>query len=225
MSAWHKDSAQSACKWLWCLQAPKDADFDRIINMVQAAPEGSAFVFNCQMGRGRTTTGMVIASLAILQRAGAVAAALRAPADGTADALPAPKWFAQGIRRARESQSLSSASEAEKVEALRAGHLLVVRSIVRVLPQGLQAKAMLDAVIDACAAMQNIRAVIAQYRGNMLQEPREGKRAKLLSVCTVRKPPRIRTPDYILAARQRQPQKQKQTKLIRNEPRPRAAAC
>jgi hypothetical protein len=176
------------------VQAPKDADFDRIISMVQGAPVDSAFVFNCQMGRGRTTTGMVIASLAILQRAGAVRAALEAPAGGPVPALPsAPPWFAAGISRARASQTLSSASEEERVEALRAGHLLVVRSILRVLPQGLLAKAMLDAVIDACAAMQNIRAVIAQYRGNMLQEPREGKRAKLLSVCTVR-PPATRAP-------------------------------
>ena len=32
-------------------------------------PPGAALVFNCQMGRGRTTTGMVIASLLHLRRA------------------------------------------------------------------------------------------------------------------------------------------------------------
>jgi len=31
-------------------------------------PEGAALVFNCQMGRGRTTTGMVIAALLQLRR-------------------------------------------------------------------------------------------------------------------------------------------------------------
>ena len=31
-------------------------------------PDGAALVFNCQMGRGRTTTGMVIASLLQLRR-------------------------------------------------------------------------------------------------------------------------------------------------------------
>lgn len=47
-------------------------------------PDGAALVFNCQMGRGRTTTGMVIASLLQLRRRMTGAALplqpLRAPA-------------------------------------------------------------------------------------------------------------------------------------------------
>lgn len=74
----------------------------------------------------------------------------------------------------------------DKGQALEAGHFLVVRSIVRVLPKGAQAKAAMDAVIDACAAMQNLRAVVAKMRGDMLREAREEKRAKILAVCTVR---------------------------------------
>lgn len=31
-------------------------------------PEGAALIFNCQMGRGRTSTGMIIASLLHLRR-------------------------------------------------------------------------------------------------------------------------------------------------------------
>lgn len=31
-------------------------------------PPGAALVFNCQMGRGRTTTGMIIASLLYLRK-------------------------------------------------------------------------------------------------------------------------------------------------------------
>jgi hypothetical protein len=81
--------------------------------------------------------------------------------------------------------STHKSSDIDTSEALKAGHFLVVRSILRVLPYGVIAKAMLDSVIDACAAMQNVRTVIAQYRDNMLQEAREDKRAKILSTCTV----------------------------------------
>jgi hypothetical protein len=71
--------------------------------------------------------------------------------------------------------------------ALRDGHLLVVRSLLRVLPRALAAKAAADAAIDACGAMQNLRTAIARYRGTLMGEPREDKRARILSVCTVRR--------------------------------------
>jgi hypothetical protein len=70
--------------------------------------------------------------------------------------------------------------------ALRDGHLLVVRSLLRVLPCARAAKAAADAAVDACGAMQNLRTAIAWYRGTLMGEPREGKRARVLSVCTVR---------------------------------------
>lgn len=80
---------------------------------------------------------------------------------------------------------------ADATAMMRAGHLLVVRSLLRVLPNSTHAKAALDAVVDACAAMQNLRSIIVRYRGNMLKEPREDKRAKILSVVTVRLPPAV----------------------------------
>ena len=76
--------------------------------------------------------------------------------------------------------------EEDKVASLRAGHFLAVRSIVRVLPQGVSAKLVLDAVIDACAAMQNLRRVVADLRNDVLTEAREDKRAKILRLATVR---------------------------------------
>jgi hypothetical protein len=88
--------------YMGALQAPKNSDFDRIVDMVQTAPDSSAFVFNCQMGRGRTTTGMIIASLALLQRAGALGDALTHSL--AADGHVAPMWFASGIQRALDSQ-------------------------------------------------------------------------------------------------------------------------
>lgn len=50
-------------------KAPKEQDFAMLLERLWNAPEGAALVFNCQMGRGRTTTGMIIASLLQLKRA------------------------------------------------------------------------------------------------------------------------------------------------------------
>lgn len=38
-------------------KAPKEKDFDKLIKRCWSMPPGAAVVFNCQMGRGRTTTG------------------------------------------------------------------------------------------------------------------------------------------------------------------------
>lgn len=40
------------------------------VNRISQADIDTEFIFNCQMGRGRTTTGMVIATLVYLNRTG-----------------------------------------------------------------------------------------------------------------------------------------------------------
>lgn len=60
-------------------KAPKDRDFELLVQRLWAVEPGAALVFNCQMGRGRTTTGMIIASLLQLRRINAFPAA--APAS------------------------------------------------------------------------------------------------------------------------------------------------
>lgn len=92
-------------------------------------------------------------------------------------------------------QAAAVSDRADATAMMRAGHLLVVRSLLRVLPHSTHAKAALDAVVDACAAMQNLRSIIVRYRANMLKESREDKRAKILSVVTVRPPPLFAQPD------------------------------
>lgn len=52
-------------------KAPKDSDFELLIQRLWNVPTDAALVFNCQMGRGRTTTGMIIATLLVLRRLGA----------------------------------------------------------------------------------------------------------------------------------------------------------
>lgn len=71
--------------------------------MVQHAPDNSAFIFNCQMGRGRTTTGMVIAACALLHKQGALQAAAAAP-GGKAAPSTAPECFVPGVNSAMSTQ-------------------------------------------------------------------------------------------------------------------------
>ncbi len=51
--------------------------------------------------------------------------------------------------------------------------------------QGVEAKVVLDAVIDACGAMQNLREGIFSYRSRFLKEAREKQRNVLINVCLV----------------------------------------
>ena len=44
-------------------KAPSEQNFDDILGVLRQQGPETACVFNCQMGKGRTTTGMVIACL------------------------------------------------------------------------------------------------------------------------------------------------------------------
>jgi len=52
-------------------KAPKEGDFDNLVRRISQVDMETEIVFNCQMGRGRTTTGMVISTLVYLNRIGA----------------------------------------------------------------------------------------------------------------------------------------------------------
>jgi protein-tyrosine phosphatase len=41
--------------------APDQDDFNQFVELLREGGLGAAYIFNCQMGRGRTTTGMVCA--------------------------------------------------------------------------------------------------------------------------------------------------------------------
>lgn len=47
-----------------------DSDLSVQVQRLSQVEKGTALIFNCQMGRGRTTTGMVIATLIHLRRMG-----------------------------------------------------------------------------------------------------------------------------------------------------------
>lgn len=204
-------------------KAPKDSDFELLIQRLWNVPLDAALVFNCQMGRGRTTTGMVIATLLTLRRLGAFPVAQPPPTvspptaaipsrtqqngsaavtaangsgclqqDGRSASKAAaqltaiPAWFTKS-RAARRSGSGGGAVPGSPTtprgpvtgEAkLKGGMYGVIRSLLRVLERGVTGKAILDAVIDACSAMQ-----VSMTEWVMLQSPAVASYAAPVFAC------------------------------------------
>ena len=108
-------------------------------------------VHNCQMGRGRTTTGLIIACLWCLHRGIVSKDAWTALQMQNPPPPHPPIPDTPGL-----SPALAS--------SLRAGWYRLISSLMRVLPHGQALKAQVDAVIDHCSAMQNLRSVIVDLQ-------------------------------------------------------------
>ena len=180
-------------------KAPKEADFDLLLARCWRAPPGALLFFNCQMGRGRTTTGMAIAAMVCLRKlagsgpklprgiigggaGGTGGGGIGGGNNGGGSSSPPllPAWFcAPRPPSASDSQTLPPPPPDAH---LLAGRYAAVRSLLRALPGGASAKAALDAVLDASGAMQNLREAIAGYRARLAAEPDDDKRSDLLRV-------------------------------------------
>ncbi|CAA6653809.1 unnamed protein product [Spirodela intermedia] len=145
-------------------KSPKEQDFDILVQRIAQVDINTEIIFNCQMGRGRTTTGMVIATLVYLNRIGA---------SGIPRTSSIGKIFSK--------VSAVSDNIPNSEEAIRRGEYAVIRSLIRVLEGGVEGKRQVDKVIDKCDSMQNLREAIANYRSSILRQPDEMKRAASLS--------------------------------------------
>ncbi|MQL95031.1 hypothetical protein Taro_027696 [Colocasia esculenta] len=143
---------------------PKEQDFDIMVQRISQVDIDTEIIFNCQMGRGRTTTGMVIATLVYLNRIGA---------SGI------PRTSSIGMVFGNGSTVTDSIPNSE--EAIRRGEYAVIRSLIRVLEGGVEGKRQVDKVIDKCDSMQNLREAIASYRSRILRQSDEMKREASLS--------------------------------------------
>ena len=113
-------------------QAPQEEDFNVLVRRMIGTSLSQHLIFNCQMGRGRTTTGMIVAVMwrSLLQNSIKISAPI----------VPMPTSF-------------------DEVDLLR-GEYQVMMRLVRVLDEGPGIKAHLDNCIDLCGKMQNIREAI-----------------------------------------------------------------
>ncbi|XP_021769913.1 paladin-like isoform X2 [Chenopodium quinoa] len=144
-------------------KSPKESDFDVLVNKISQVDLSTEVIFNCQMGRGRTTTGMVIATLIYFNRIGA-------------SGIPRSNSIGRVSDLSCNADNLLSSEE-----AIRRGEYTVIRSLIRVLEGGVEGKRQVDKVIDKCASMQNLREAIATYRSSILHQPDEMKREASLS--------------------------------------------
>ncbi|KAL6500192.1 hypothetical protein OROHE_025558 [Orobanche hederae] len=145
-------------------KSPKEQDFDIMVHKISQAEVRAEILFNCQMGRGRTTTGMVIATLIYIHRIGA---------SGI------PRTNSMGKVSGCSSSIASDLPDSE--ESIRKGEYAVIRSLIRVLEGGVEGKRQVDKVIDKCASMQNLREAIARYRSSILCPADEMEREASLS--------------------------------------------
>ncbi|KAJ1604262.1 hypothetical protein NDA14_007583 [Ustilago hordei] len=152
-------------------QAPVPAVFSQLEErVITALQTGSACVFNCQMGRGRTTTGMVIASLvstvwhygdqlvAGYEMSGSmVLASLTASAseDGAAPNL-ATSQSAEDEAFGQPKDNLDNRED----DLWLQGEWRTILQLVGVLSHGKLAKKLTDRAIDRMEAVQNLRKAI-----------------------------------------------------------------
>jgi hypothetical protein len=127
-------------------QMPEIRDFDILVqallpDIIAASdfPDGESLslVFNCQMGRGRTTTGMIVGSMLI--------------------GLVQPSYY----DKLRDTYPQLYPADQSKWAN---GFYTVVNELLRILVDGRDAKTRVDLVINACDAMQNLRTAIEVFK-------------------------------------------------------------
>lgn len=105
-------------------------------------------VFNCQMGRGRTTTGMVIATLLYLVRNRTILSEI----------------METDLFSPTTEEDISTLGDSDQTRVrLLAGEYKSISSLIQVLEHGKEAKRILDISIDHCAEIQNLRTAIYDY--------------------------------------------------------------
>eukprot|EP01018_Ginkgo_biloba_P008621 Gb_04877 [translate_table: standard] len=148
-------------------KAPKSSDFGALAMKIASASKNTAFVFNCQMGRGRTTTGTVIACLVKLRME--YGRPLRLPAAHTAPS-DADTGSTSGEEAGNESSDTTVGSPVVEMRrqdlfpSFGIDDILLLRKITRLFDNGVECREALDAIIDCCASLQNIRQAVLKYR-------------------------------------------------------------
>ena len=117
-------------------QAPLATTIDTLLQITFSNFQ-DYFVFNCQIGRGRTTTGMIICSMAL--------------------SFKRSEW-----RSLASEVEVSEQPDTKQKELLQGLYPCVIE-LIGMMRGGLKAKKKLDYIIDLSSDMQNIREVIYHY--------------------------------------------------------------
>ena len=137
-------------------QAPYPEVFDQIVLRVLGIDSHTTdILFNCQMGRGRTTTGTVIGCLVYLANASA-----ECNSALSQDAASSPSCDSDFSAFVVQSEKEAALMEQEFLD----GNYRLILMLVRVLRYGKQSKRLADAAIDMCAQVQNLREAIYKFK-------------------------------------------------------------
>lgn len=127
-------------------KAPKEENFDDMLNVLREQGPDTACVFNCQMGKGRTTTGMILSCL------------MKDVLHGDTS----KKYYVDDTVKPEDYSDEDEVAE----EKARRGQFSVVFKIFEYIPEAKEGKAHLDHVIDLCGerpkgtGLQNLRECI-----------------------------------------------------------------
>jgi hypothetical protein len=133
-------------------QTPIPLVYDELVHICWHMGTHEDVIFNCQMGRGRTTTGIIIATLIqVIAHKGLLSADFHAPSPANEDS-PATHYLN--------------------------GNYALINKLVRLLEYGNLAKKLTDICIDYCDHMQNLRTAIYDFKCNLEQEARSAHNSK-----------------------------------------------
>lgn len=142
-------------------KAPSEGAFDAMVTCLRDISPDTACVFNCQMGKGRTTTGMIVATLMCDVLGGKATTEFPCP---TVDKAEFPD----------EEEALE--------EEHRLGNYEMLEQIYKYIPEARQGKAHLDHVIDLCGTpkeggtgLQNLKECIQWAEEKFNFEPKMKK--------------------------------------------------
>ncbi|KAL0085283.1 inositol hexakisphosphate-domain-containing protein [Phycomyces blakesleeanus] len=156
-------------------QAPIPDVFDQLVQRMLSANAGVDALFNCQMGRGRTTTGMVTACLMsmILKNDSLADMTSSYIVDPSSEPSTPVSSSALGLYNKVVDESF------EERERYLNGEYKIILQLVSVLTYGKLAKRLTDQAINMCDHMQNLRKAMYDYKLRLdATEDRNGKKWK-----------------------------------------------
>ncbi|KAG8890787.1 hypothetical protein FRB98_004832 [Tulasnella sp. 332] len=151
-------------------QAPLPAALGQLVQRVKLAlQDGDVIIQNCQMGRGRTTTGMVVSCLI-----------------ATILSYNVTKWPGS-ITTEEEENGLEGfvfgEEDRSEEQAYMQGEYKTILQLVGVLSHGKVAKRLTDMAIDQMDGVQNLRKAVFDYKIKVdACEPKSTKQKKLLDL-------------------------------------------
>lgn len=134
-------------------QAPIPNVFDQLIARVQIMNQNDDALFNCQMGRGRTTTGMVIAMMLKLVES----------SHGNHETLSELL-----LENSKLEELFIDEGDEPMEHGYKRGEYRIIIKLLAVLGHGKLAKGLADHAIDKCEQVQNLRQAIFDFKTRLL---------------------------------------------------------